>query len=108
MSKEYSYLNAKPYDTNMAVPDISEIYYSFGEIMALSFDKKISKKAIKENIKAINTRPASGEMAEDISTLLDEVEQAISSKNFPASLIYNMSCVRRRMYLTMLDKESVA
>ena len=104
MSKEYSYLNAKPYDTNMAVPDISEIYYSFGEIMALSFNKK----AIKENIKAITTRPASGEMAEDISTLLDEVEQATSSKNFPASLIYNMSCVRRRMYLTMLDKESVA
>lgn len=108
MSKEYSYINAKPYDTNMVITDISEIYYSFGEIMALSFDKRLNKKAIKENIKAITTRPASGEMAEDISTLLDGVEQATSSKNFPASLIYNISCVRRRMYLTMLDKESVA
>ena len=47
-------------------------------------------------------------MVEDISTLLDGVEQATSSKNFPASLIYNISCVRRRMYLTMLDKENVA
>lgn len=108
MSKEYSYINAKPYDTNMVITDISEIYYSFGEIMALSFDKRFNKKAIKENIKAITARPASGEMAEDISTLLDGVEQATSSKNFPASLIYNISCVRRRMYLTMLDKESVA
>ena len=42
MSKEYSYINAKPYDTNMVITDISEIYYSFGEIMRKPL-KKILK-----------------------------------------------------------------
>lgn len=109
MNKEYSYLYATPYQTDMSVANISEIYYDLGEIMALSFDRRIDKRAIRKNIKAIeglNTN--SDEMAKDIKLLLEEVEEATSSKYFPAQLIYKLSCTRGRLYQTMLQKESAA
>ncbi len=109
MSKEYSYLQATPYQTDMSVANISEIYYDLGEIIALSFDNRIDKRAIRKNIKAIKElNNSSGEMAEDVSMILEEVEQATSSKHFPAQTIYKLSCIRNSLYKTMLQKESVA
>ena len=109
MNKEYSYLYATPYQTDMSVANISDIYYNLGEIMALSFDRRIDKRAIRKDIKAIKKlNIGSDEIAKDVELLLEEVEQAISSKYFPAPLIYKLSCIRGRLYQTMLQKESVA